>query len=312
MNKNITIYIPKTILENKELNPLEKILLSITFSLSRKGKLGFNSYSNNYLSELLSVDSNSLGTHRKRLIQLGYERKEKGGKYFLDREISDGFQQGRGGGTILPPQIYKLKKLSSGAKLLWSLYNSLEKGTKGYCNAKRETLAKRLNCSVESITGWADKLNERDLFTHFELLSGNNSRQRVVKTRKFEKDDLINVTIGEVLPEVTVQNKHIPSIEPKQTGVNKVFRKMIKVTSAEQSDAESFWRIYMNDTKLIDFKNSVERTDFIWDLCNQISDNNQDEHFVISELLTLIDVKLKNDHGSEDLKIELKKQIKNE
>ena len=191
MRNDIIIYVPNSVLKDSELNPLEKLIHSITFSLSRDGKLGFNQYTNKELSELLSVDLNSLGKHRKRLIELGYERKEKGGKYFIEKPIKDQFRLGRGGGTVLPFEVYSQKKLSAGAKLLWSLYNSLEKGRSGYCNAKRETLGERLNCSVESITLWSEQLNNRKLFSKYELLSGKNSRQRIIK--KNTKPEEINL-----------------------------------------------------------------------------------------------------------------------
>lgn len=302
-HKQIVIRIPSSILEIEELNHLEKLMLSVTYTFSKK-KLGFNSLSNKEFSEMLGVDTNSLGKHRNNLLKLGLERKEKG-KYYLTDKVDDRKVVGKRD-ILLPSQVYTLRKLKSGAKLLWGEYNSLEKGSQGFCIAKRETLANRLQCSEDSITNWHNKLNEKELLSYSELLHGKNTKQRKVKTKKFGKNDNKEVSEEGKVQNTALELSKKDDAKGISKNVKKKLKEKIKIQSVEHSVDEMIWKKYMSDIHLYDLNSKVDREDCVWSLCESIEINKDDKQAVLTSILENVDKYLKDTVGVILLKEELK------
>ena len=176
------IKIPKGIISNKDLTDLEKLLLSIDYTL-REGKEGYNSYFNTDIAKMLNVHHPQISTARKNLLKSGFYKKE-GRKYTLTKHL-DSFVGKDDRDLLLVPEVYQMK-LDAGAKLLWAEYNSLSK-TKGGYFAKREYTAEKLGCSKTSISNWTKKLREKELLELYEIKSGYGSKRRIVRTKTFEQ-----------------------------------------------------------------------------------------------------------------------------
>ena len=183
--EQIHIIVLSNILENKELTSLEKVILSLGYSYSIKK--GYNLLTNVELGELLCMNENTIGKSRKSLIEKGYETKEKSKpyKYYITDKYKETKPKDKRDLIILP-EVYS-KNITVGSKLLWAEYNSLSNKGKGESFAKREYLAERLNCSLDSITNWYNELIENELISDTKLLGGAGKRQRRVKTVDFTK-----------------------------------------------------------------------------------------------------------------------------
>ncbi len=309
MQKNsdiINIKIPSSILEIEELNHLEKLILSVGYTFDKK--LGFNSLTNIEMSEMLGVDTNSLGKHRKQLLKLGYERVEKNIYYLTDKIKKVSTLEKRE--ILLLPQVYSIKKLSVGAKLLWAEYNSLEKGKAGYCIAKRSYLAGRLKCSKDSISNWHSKLNDFKLLSYTELKHGKNTKQRKVKTKKFGKGEKPTLETKEV-KETKEATTLIEDFETSNHSKLKQLHKHI-ATAIEHTEEEIHWRKYMGEVNSVDLTDKVKMNDFIWDTDVAINSRNDDREKVFSSILSLIDTKLNKKKGVEELKNEINYYMQSE
>lgn len=310
--QNLIIRIPTSILEldvkeeGEEIGFLDKLILSVGYTYQKK--LGYNSLSNKDLSIMLGVDETSLGKHRKRLVELGYEVKE-GKEYILTDKIDTYFNPSQRE-ILLPHAVYSIKKLDAGAKLLWAEYNSLSKMDQKECRAKRETLANRLKCSVDSISNWFKKLEKHDLFLHTELRYGANSKQRVVKTRDFnnKKETKVESTVKD--QETTLDS----SIDKEKKEVAKIEEGELKQKSVmrtiEPSEDEINWRTYMSYLQLIDLSNKEDVEEFVWEIDGKIDQKGVDKLSVFQSLLKQIDVKYRTAHEVKLLKAELQTYIK--
>lgn len=314
-HKKIVIQIPSFILGIEDLNDLEKLMLSVTHTFSKR-KLGFNSLSNKAFSEMLGVDINSLGTHRKNLVTLGYERKEKGGIYYLTDKTNE-LKTVSNRSLLIPPQVYTLRKLKAGAKLLWGEYNSRCKGKLGYCNAKREILAKSIQCHEDSITNWHNKLEEMGLLEYSELASGTNTRQRRVKTKFFSKENTELIpTVNPLAVQPTENddtNKAEDNVQQKPKDEAKAHGGSIEqapiqnrtVVSVEHSEENLNWRKYMHDLHSVDLSCKVEREDFVWELTEKMYRNKDDQQTVFTSIHNSVDTEVKDKKLAKLLKDEL-------
>jgi Mn-dependent DtxR family transcriptional regulator len=310
--QNLVIRIPASILEldvkekGKEVGFLDKLILSVGYTFQKK--LGHNSLSNKDLSIMLGVDETSLGKHRKRLVELGYERKE-GRKYILTDKVNTQFTLNKRE-ILLPQAVYSIKKLDAGAKLLFAEYNSLSSGDQKECRAKREYLANRLKCSVDSISNWFKKLDKLNLFSHTELRYGANSRQRVIVTKKDfnnQKEKKVESTVKgkdttlESL--IDSEKKEVSKIEEVQEVQKEV------IISVEHSEDEKNWRKYMYDIHTLDLtdKGAVEK--YVWKVDEKINDREEDRDIVFQSLLNHVDVKYRKADEAELLKEEIKSYI---
>jgi len=189
--KEVTIKLHKSIIENKELNSGEKLILSLDYSLSTK--LGYNAYTNKDMAELFAMNVNTVGKYRNSLFEKGFVRKEQNGYYITDKYKQTKAKDRRD--PKLPPDVYR-KKINTGAKLLWGEYNSLSNKGKKESFAKRGYLANRLNCSEDSITNWFNELVKNDLLSDYRLIGGKGSRQRRVKTVDFSKGSKSTIPVA--------------------------------------------------------------------------------------------------------------------
>lgn len=99
----------------------------------------------------------------------------------------------------MPYEVYNLKIIKSGEKLLWGLYNSVSRGFKDYF-AKRETTARQLAISVETVTKYTKSLNHAGLLKLYKHNFGYCSSQTVIVTC-----DIIN---GEFITELNRAKDH--------------------------------------------------------------------------------------------------------
>ena len=181
------------IVENNELNPTEKLILFLSYTFS-KSKLGYTVLTNKEIGEIFSINENTIGKYRKKLVERGYEVKEKNKYYLTDKYLEVNPKSKRD--LKIPYEVYS-KKISSGSKLLWGEHNSLSNRGKIESFASREYLSNRLNCSIDSITNWTNELIESDLLSDYNLVGSGGSRQRRVKTIDFSKgsNNLIQVSL---------------------------------------------------------------------------------------------------------------------
>ena len=312
----ITIVIPLHILEDKSLSKLQILILSVGYIFHQK--LGFNALNNVDLSEMLGVNVNTLGKERKGLVSMGYEV-IKDHKYYLTEKVEkmksdrDSYKERtkEKREILLPHQIYSIKNLSAGAKLLWAEYNSLSKGDLGYCNASREYLAKRLNCNEDSISNWNKKLDALGTLSHNELKSGKNKRQMIVETRKFKEGEefIVNDSLkkgakNEVLkPDI----KKKPEVWDKKEIVKPLEIKINKAptVSIEHSDDEVYWRNYMRDVGDVNLDDEKEVEKFGWKISEQTYYRREEEQTVMKSILRQIDKKMGKRNGVMKLKSEL-------
>lgn len=186
--KEINLKIPFSIVENKHLNHIEKLIFSLSYNYH--SKLGYNELSNLEISKLFSLSENTVGKYRRSLVEKGYEKKRQS-TYFITKKYKE-FKSTSKGAIIIPPEVYKLK-MNAGAKLLWGLYNSLSNGGKKESFASREYLAEKLNCSKESITNYLMELVKNNTLSDYSILSGKGTKQRRVKTVNFSTKSTVPV-----------------------------------------------------------------------------------------------------------------------
>lgn len=174
------ITIPATILSHNQLSFNQKLMLGLDYSFSQK--LGYNSLSNKELSIWLNLHVNIISYCRRHLVKMNFLRKE-GRKYYLTQKHEE-FQIEDKRDIIIPSQVYMMS-LTAGAKLLWGEYNSISRGKREYF-ASREFTAKRLNCSVESVTNWTTLLFDQGLISNYKLEKGYCKSQKSVITTVFD------------------------------------------------------------------------------------------------------------------------------
>lgn len=150
-----------------------------------KQKLGFNTMPNTQIGDLLHLHPNIVSKARKNLLKQGFLRKEKRNYYLNDTPLFDQHQDTRD--LIIPYWVYNDPNLSTGAKLLWSEYNSFKDNKKGYF-ASREFTSNRLGCSVESISNWTKELHQKGFLKNYEVKSGYCTKQKVIITCTFSVD----------------------------------------------------------------------------------------------------------------------------
>jgi hypothetical protein len=279
----IHIKIPSAILEDKSLSHLQVLLLSISYTFHPK--LGYNAATNKELSEMLKVDVTRLGKNRKELLSRGYERKE-GKRYFLEDKVQKKRRIGKRE-ILLVPEVYQIKGLSAGAKLLWAEYNSLSQGDKGKCIASREFLAKRLNCSEDSITLWHERLNDLGLLSESYLRTGVNTRQRVVKTKRFSQRGESKID-SEV--EIPKQGKE----QEQKVEIDESLKKAMKspAIAVERPKEEDYWRQFMSDVNQINNGDYNAVEDYVFKVSGRINKVNLDQSEVFYSLYDQVDKKL--------------------
>lgn len=177
---NLILKIDYKILSNTELSSNQKLILSLDYTL--KSKKGFNQLLNTQIGELFNIHVNTVSKCRRSLVKEGYCTK-KGIRYTItDKYKQLKFKDRRN--VLLIGYIYNHKELSSGAKLLWGEYNSINQNDREYF-ASREYTATRLGCSKESISKWTKQLLDNGLI-EYELRSGFASKQKVVSVIDIE------------------------------------------------------------------------------------------------------------------------------
>lgn len=178
--RQLILRIPSKILSNKSLSFNQKLILGLDYTLDFKK--GYNKMTNKTIGKMFNLHINIVSNCRTKLVKQGYVKK-KNGKY----HITDLYKEGQVNDyreIKLPHQIYRHNNLTTGAKLLWGEYNSMSKGGGKYF-ASREYTAKRLNCSLESVTNWTKQLLEFSLLESCEYKRGYGKSQKVVVTFKF-------------------------------------------------------------------------------------------------------------------------------
>lgn len=186
-DKQLSLSIPGRLLASG-LTLNQKYILGLDFSLNMK--LGYNSYSHKEVGKMIKVHPNIVGSSRKVLIEQRLLEKN-GRKYFLTQKALE-FLENDKGQIILPFDLYSLSDMSTGAKLLWGVYNFISRGFRDYF-ALRETTAAKMNVSVGSITNWTKELNQKKLLKMYEQRNGYCTSQTLVVTCSFikGKPDLI-------------------------------------------------------------------------------------------------------------------------
>ncbi|MCH2229818.1 MAG: hypothetical protein MK105_05690 [Crocinitomicaceae bacterium] len=81
--KEINLKIPSSIVENQQLNHIEKLILSLSYNYH--SKLGFNELSNLEIATLFSLSENTVGKYRRSLVEKGFEKKRKT-TYFITKK----------------------------------------------------------------------------------------------------------------------------------------------------------------------------------------------------------------------------------
>lgn len=190
--KKLNIKVPPAILTNRELSITEKLILALDYSFSLKN--GFNILTHIDVAELLQLHKNTVQKSRKRLIENGYLVKdtEDKRKFILTDKLKDveiplvnGKKDNRT--IIIPFDIYNHPDLQEGSKLLWGEYSSMSKTEKGHFQ-KRETTAKRLNVSTDSVTNWTKELDKYGFLDEYTIKSGYHTKQKIVRTKDLKKD----------------------------------------------------------------------------------------------------------------------------
>ncbi len=193
--RQLTLVIPSKLLTEQSLSNNDKLVLGVDLAL--KDKLGYNSYKNDYLSKLFSLHVNSISKSRRALVQQEFLKKT--GREYQLTEKSVKLLECSNQSVHLPYDVYNLKIIKSGEKLLWGLYNSVSRGFKDYF-AKRETTARQLAISVETVTKYTKSLNHAGLLKLYKHNFGYCSSQTVIVTC-----DIIN---GEFITELNRAKDH--------------------------------------------------------------------------------------------------------
>lgn len=180
-DRQLNLSIPGEILSRQDLTPNQKLILGLDFALLKK--LGFNSYTSSKVAKMLHINSTYISLCRNQLIEKDLLRKI-GRRYFLTANALDLQKTSAFHYTVLSDLLNQ--KIGTGAKLLWSVYNSLSRGVENYF-AKRETTACKLGVSVGAISKWNRELNSAGLFTEYIHKSGYCTKQTVIVTCCFVK-----------------------------------------------------------------------------------------------------------------------------
>jgi len=184
--RQLSLVLPSKILSKTSLTLNDKIVIGFDFALLQK--LGYNNYTNNHLSSFLNLHVNSISNSRKVLVEKGYLIKI-GRKYQLTNK-SLKILEGDNQRIYLPFEIYNLKTIKSGEKLLWGLYNSVSRGYKDYF-AKRVTTANNMAMSVETVTKYTKCLDRVGLLKLYKHNFGYCSSQTVIVTCDVIKGEII-------------------------------------------------------------------------------------------------------------------------
>lgn len=123
--------------------------------------------------------------------------RKTGRRYFLTEKALDLQKRSAFQYTVLRDLLNQ--DIGIGAKLLWSVYNSLSQGFRKYFK-KRKTTATVLGVSIEAVSKWNRELNEAGLFTKYSHNSSYCTKQTVIITCSF-----IN---GKVVREVYREKDH--------------------------------------------------------------------------------------------------------
>lgn len=178
--KQLNIVVPTTILSNTELTLNQKLILGLNYTYSLK--LGYNNKTHKDVGKLLGLHPNIVGYCRRQLVKAGFLEKDNIRYKITDKHLQ--FRPSDGRNILLPYIIYNHESLTTGAKLLWGEYNSISKGKREYF-ASREYTAKRLGCSVESISNWTKLLFDKNFLFDYFHKKGYCKSQKVVLTRMF-------------------------------------------------------------------------------------------------------------------------------
>lgn len=190
--KHFSLLIPSKILIDPNLSLNEKLILGIDYTF--QNKLGYNSMLNSEISDLLQLHPNIISKARKKLVKQGILIKEK--RIYRTSNYDMFVEKGDSRDIVLPFWIYNDDQLSTGAKILWGEYNSLCMGYRPYF-AGREFTARKLSCSVESISNWTRELNQHGFLKSYIVKSGFCTKQKQVVTCSFSKDgDVIKEAIN--------------------------------------------------------------------------------------------------------------------
>lgn len=181
-DKQPNLLIPGEILSQTDLTLNQKLILGLDFALHRK--LGYNSYLNTEIAEMLGINFSYVSLCRNQLVDKNLLIKS-GRSYSLTENALKLQEQSRFNYTVLQDLLFQ--DLSTGAKLLWSVYDSLSQGYREYF-AKRETTAKKLGISVEAISKWNRELNNAGLFTEFQHKSRYGVKQTIIITCSFKSN----------------------------------------------------------------------------------------------------------------------------
>ncbi|WP_228853059.1 hypothetical protein [Aegicerativicinus sediminis] len=151
--KNVILKYPLGLLKSKDLTITEKYLLGLDYMCL--DKLGYNCYSNLYISKLLNLNVNTVSKLRRALVKKGVLLKS-GKQYRLTSKMLE-FEEGQSLEAFLFPHVYANRNLVPGAKLLWAFYNVRTRGEYEYF-ACREYTATQLGIGVKSVTNWTTQL----------------------------------------------------------------------------------------------------------------------------------------------------------
>lgn len=178
-DRQINLSIPGEILSRKDLTVNQKLLLGLDFALNKK--LGFNSYTGSEVAKMLQINSTYVSLCRNQLVEKGLLTKN-GRRYSLTGNALDLQKRSAFQYTVLRDLLNQ--EVGTGAKLLWSVYNSLSQGCREYF-AKRKTTAYKLGVSVEAVSKWNRELNEAGLFAEYGHNSSYCTKQTVIITCSF-------------------------------------------------------------------------------------------------------------------------------
>ena len=178
-DRQINLSIPGEILSRQDLTLNQKLLLGLDFALHKK--LGFNSYSNRKVEEMLKTNSTYISLCRHQLVEKGLLKKV-GRRYYLTDKALDVQKSSAFHYTVLRDLLNQ--DIGVGAKLLWSVYNQLSQGFRNYYK-KRKTTAAVLGISIEAVSKWNRELNDAGLFAQYRHNSGYCTKQTVIVTCSF-------------------------------------------------------------------------------------------------------------------------------
>lgn len=188
------INFPLRLFNYQELTLTEKLVFAFDFTLFINKK--YSSYTNKNIASQLKLGENVVGRARKKYCEMDLVYKEGLLYKFtcLNFDIEDiELKKQRNiervdwlnRYTIIPYEVFSSDILSPGAKILFSLINSLSKNRTKGCIAGNKYFMKIMGVSNNSISNWVTDLKNNGFLEFYEVISWYGGNRRTIKTKDF-------------------------------------------------------------------------------------------------------------------------------